>query len=147
MAKSKSNAARQTVVPEATREEAIVPQTETARALTSAASKAAAEGFVFDTFLKLVPGGWISGLFQGFGSKSVEETDEKTGEVVTKDLDTIKIETAPGMNVEILAAHQLSERLRQENVVAGKSEVWIQRGEDVRTPKGRMVTEYLIGVK
>jgi hypothetical protein len=122
-----------------------------APALTGAVGEAAKQGFTFARYFKLEVGQWISGRFLGFGVREAldkhgdDETNPKTGEV--KSYKTIMVETGPGTSLECAAGYQVVQRLSAADVVPGLTEVWIRRGDDVRTPAGRMVTEYAIGVR
>jgi len=119
----------------------------TTRELQGAAQAAAAEGFEFDSYSKLKLGQFVTGRFVGFGTRQVQDDAPGAKPGAMKEIPTVKVEVAAGMRVEMAAAHQIEVRLQQEDVIPGKSSVYIQRGEDVRTPAGRVVTEYLIGVR
>jgi hypothetical protein len=66
---------------------------------------------------------------------------------VEREVPTVLIEIAVGVNAEYLASYEIDRRFRQPDMVPGGTLVLIKRGGTVETRAGRRVSEYDIGVK
>lgn len=108
-----------------------------------------ASGVAVRHFLKFKPGMQLTGLFvcEGDGVE-FEKVDKVTGEITQQQVRTVVIEVVPGLEVELMASHQIEKRLlNPKQPVKPGTEVYVKHNGQSETRSGNRVNDILVGMK
>lgn len=108
-----------------------------------------ASGVSVRHFLKFKPGMQFTGAFVGEGDGvEFEKVDKVTGEMTQQTVRTVVFEVMPGLEIEVMASHQLEKRLlNPKQPVRHGTEVYVKHNGQTETRAGNRVNDIIIGMK